>query len=113
MLGVSSLTTIQPFTLGVVSCLALRHFIAQPSLRNFSPRCATSQCRWCRCKNRCAGHDAAARRRVAANRFKTVPSVVRRKFRTLFPRAVQQGLKPNLQQSGFFGTSKLVPCYKA
>jgi hypothetical protein len=38
MLGVSSLNTLRPIALGVVSCLALRLFIARPSLIHSSPR---------------------------------------------------------------------------
>jgi hypothetical protein len=38
MLGVSSLNTLRPLALGVVSCLALRLFIARPSPRSSSPR---------------------------------------------------------------------------
>jgi hypothetical protein len=38
MLGVSSLKTIWPTAPGIVSCLALRHFIARPSLMSSSPR---------------------------------------------------------------------------
>jgi hypothetical protein len=38
MLGVSSLNTLRPIALGVVSCLALRLFIARPSPRSSSPR---------------------------------------------------------------------------
>jgi hypothetical protein len=38
MLGVSSLKTIWPIALGAASCLALRHFIARPSLTSSSPR---------------------------------------------------------------------------
>src|SRR3954451_21297447 len=38
MLGVSSLKTLRPIALGVFSCLALRHFIARPSLISSSPR---------------------------------------------------------------------------
>jgi hypothetical protein len=42
MLGGSSLKTLWPITLGVVSCLALRRFIARPSLMSSSPRPAAS-----------------------------------------------------------------------
>jgi hypothetical protein len=38
VVGVSSPKTIRPITLGVVSCLALRHFIARLSLTSSSPR---------------------------------------------------------------------------
>jgi hypothetical protein len=38
MLGVSSLNTLRPIALGVVSCLAPRLFIARPSPRSSSPR---------------------------------------------------------------------------
>src|SRR3954449_3727369 len=38
MLGVSSLKTIWPTAPGIVSCLALRHSIARPSLMSSSPR---------------------------------------------------------------------------
>jgi hypothetical protein len=45
MLGVSSLITLRPIALGVVSCLALRHFIARPSLMSSSPRLDASTTR--------------------------------------------------------------------
>jgi hypothetical protein len=38
MLGVSSPTTTRPIALGVISCQALRHFIARPSRMSSSPR---------------------------------------------------------------------------
>src|SRR3954451_11431229 len=45
MLGVSSLNTLRPIALGVVSCLALRLFISRPSLRSSSPRLDASSAR--------------------------------------------------------------------